>query len=313
MRVVLCRKKLLFASVLTMLVVLATTQLQAAPPLPGAIFTTLADGTRVNQNIYQAKCDVYLDGGPGPTAPATAAGLPDGDYFFQVTDPSGKTLLSTDAVENRQFAVSGGVISGLSGLGNHVTGVDSDHCAVTVQLCPFLDTPNRGGVYKVWVTPVGDFVGDPTQVDSPCGRGCFHGFIPAASKTDNFKVKQGDLPCLAVFKFIDNNRNGQFDEPEDFLAAWPFIIFGPLGDQINGQLFTLTEPGCVVFNLAPGLYRVVEAPTFDPALDIFFVTANILDGRVLSNPELEVLVRIRRRDTQRTLIFGNGELLAGER
>ena len=46
-----------------MLVVLATTQLQAAPPLPGAIFTTLADGTRVNQNIYQAKCDVYLDGG----------------------------------------------------------------------------------------------------------------------------------------------------------------------------------------------------------------------------------------------------------
>ena len=38
MRVVLCRKKLLFASVLTMLVVLATTQLQAAPPLPGSSF-----------------------------------------------------------------------------------------------------------------------------------------------------------------------------------------------------------------------------------------------------------------------------------
>src|SRR5215510_14012622 len=96
----------------------------AAPPLPGAIFTTNVNGTRVNQNKFDAKCDVYLDGGPGPNAPQGAAGLPDGDYYFQVTDPSGKTLLSTDAVMFRQFNVSGGVISGLSGLGNHKTGVD---------------------------------------------------------------------------------------------------------------------------------------------------------------------------------------------
>ena len=75
-----------------------STLAQAAPS--GAIFTTLADGSRVNANIFSAKCDglgVYLDGGPGPNAPATAAGLPDGDYFYQVTDPSGKVLLSTDA------------------------------------------------------------------------------------------------------------------------------------------------------------------------------------------------------------------------
>ncbi|HEY5920833.1 MAG TPA: hypothetical protein VIV11_04145, partial [Kofleriaceae bacterium] len=30
----------------------------------GAIFTTLADGSAVNRNIYDAKIDVYLDGGP---------------------------------------------------------------------------------------------------------------------------------------------------------------------------------------------------------------------------------------------------------
>src|SRR5258706_5662802 len=114
--------------------------------LPGAIFTTFSDGTRVNANIYPAKCGptgVWLDGGPGPNAPQGAAGLPDGDYYFQVTEPSGKTLLSTDPVMNRQFHVSAGIITGLSGAGNHGLGNDTDHPpARTVQLCPFLDTPN---------------------------------------------------------------------------------------------------------------------------------------------------------------------------
>src|SRR5215203_3180768 len=77
----------------------------------GAIFTTLADGSEVNLNQFPTKESVYLDGGPGPGAPQTAAGLDDGTYVFQVTDPSGKTLLSTDAAKCRQFTVSGGVIT----------------------------------------------------------------------------------------------------------------------------------------------------------------------------------------------------------
>jgi hypothetical protein len=173
----------------------------------GAIFTTLSDGSRVNANIYSAKCGVtgvWLDGGPGPNAPQGAAGLPDGDYYFQVTDPSGKTLLSTDAVMFRQFHVSAGIISGLSGSGNHNTSIDLDHGAVTIELCPFNNTTNPGGVYKVWATPIAQFQGDPTQVDSPnasCKNGCFHGFIPAFSKTDNFKVGSGPgAACLTVWK-----------------------------------------------------------------------------------------------------------------
>src|SRR5258707_113990 len=71
--------------------------------LSGAIFTTDASGVPVNLNIYQAKEDVYLNGGPGINAPAGAAGLPAGTYYFQVTDPSGKTLLSSDDVSCRQF------------------------------------------------------------------------------------------------------------------------------------------------------------------------------------------------------------------
>src|SRR6266436_6267209 len=55
-----------------------TPVIAASPPLPGAIFTTDITGGIVNQNSYSAKCGpsgVYLDGGPGPIAPATAAGL----------------------------------------------------------------------------------------------------------------------------------------------------------------------------------------------------------------------------------------------
>ena len=44
----------------------------------GAIFTTVADGSEVNANIYPSKDAVYLDGAPGPGAPQTAAGLDDG-------------------------------------------------------------------------------------------------------------------------------------------------------------------------------------------------------------------------------------------
>jgi hypothetical protein len=80
------------------------------PQSTGAIFTTNVNGTMVNGNIYAAKCDVYLDGGPGPNAPQEAAGLPDGDDYFQVTDPSGKVLLSTDPVANRRITVSAGII-----------------------------------------------------------------------------------------------------------------------------------------------------------------------------------------------------------
>jgi hypothetical protein len=148
----------------------------------GAVFTTTADGSRVNANIFEYEWDVYLDGGPGPNAPADAAALPAGDYVFQVTDPSGTTLLSLDPPECRVFHVDdSGLITGVGDPGGcgHATGNDVDHGAVAVQLWPFGQTPNAGGEYKVWVTPVGQF--------DPAG-GKYHGFTRSASKTDAFKV-----------------------------------------------------------------------------------------------------------------------------
>jgi hypothetical protein len=132
-------------------------------------------------------------------------------------DPNGKTLLSTDAVANRRLHVSSsGVIDAYSGSGGplHPTGIDQDHPelgAITIRLAnatcstDYLDTPNGGGVYKVWVTPAADFVGDPTLVDNICGNGCFHGFVPSKSKTDSFKVVPTTATfCLKVVKQLAN-------------------------------------------------------------------------------------------------------------
>src|SRR5262245_34880404 len=175
----------------------------------GAIFTTLADGSEVNFNIYQNKEDVYLDGGPGPGAPQKAAGLDDGVYVFQVTDPSGKKLLSTDPVACRQFTVSAGIIvSTAPSPCGHVNGLDIDHGAITVQLMPYDDTPNPGGVYKVWVTLLVDYVCESDLSIVDCGPkkgGAAHGFIPRHSKTDNFKVR-GNIREIDT-RFFDTNGN----------------------------------------------------------------------------------------------------------
>ena len=288
-----------------------STLAQAAPPLPGAIFTTLADGSRVNANIFSAKCDglgVYLDGGPGPNAPQTAAGLPDGDYFYQVTDPSGKVLLSTDAQRYRRFTVVSGLITSRvtpAAAGDHQTGLDVDHGAVTIELCPFLDTPNNGGEYKVWVTPVGDFAGNPDIVDNGYNPSFFHGFIPAASKTDNFKVRARRSVCLTIQKFEDMNGNGRLDAGEPSLI-WPVRVYDPMGIEIQGRLWTgITggkEPLLKVCALGAGDYTVVEEATWDSRYT-FAVTANILDNKYLASPSRTVVVRIGTSD--RTLIFGN--------
>src|SRR5262245_40602083 len=157
----------------------------------GAIFTTVADGSEVNFNHYPSKEAVYLDGGPGPGAPQTAAGLDDGRYVFQVTDPSGKRLLSTDPAKCRLFDVSGGVITNVVASNcQHVTGFHIDHGATTVQLMPYKDTPNPGGVYKVWATLASNYVCSLNVVDCGYSPGSnVHGFVPSDSKTDNFKVR----------------------------------------------------------------------------------------------------------------------------
>lgn len=243
----------------------------AAPS--GAIFTTLADGSEVNFNIYAAKEDVYLDGGPGLGAPATAAGLDDGTYVFQVTDPSGKVLLSQDAAGCRQFTVSGGVITSVapSGACAHLTGTDVDHDATTVQLMPYADTPNNGGVYKVWATLVEDYLegcaalgvaSGLTVVDCGYQPGvAVHGFIPAESKTDNFKVKnvvpqeidtrffdsEGNVIDGLGIDWIDptgaSNRKWSYYKPERYVIHEAHVEAVTAGTHV---IKVANQPGCTV-------------------------------------------------------------------
>jgi hypothetical protein len=189
----------------------------SANPPSGAIFTTVADGSEVNFNIYPDKEAVYLDGGPGPGAPQTAAGLDDGTYVFQVTDPSGRRLLSTDPARCRQFVVTDGIITSVVVNGcEHQTGLDVDHGATTVQLMPYLDTPNNGGVYKVWATLVENYGCSLDVVDCGFKAGSnVHGFSPSDSKTDNFKVKNRVPQEIDTVFFSDTNGNNYWDEESE--------------------------------------------------------------------------------------------------
>jgi len=204
-------KKCLSLIVSLFAVSLASTAMAHAPS--GAIFTTVADGSEVNANIYASKDLVYLDGGPGPGAPQGAAGLDDDTYVFQVTEPNGRTLLSSDAAKCRQFVVTGGIITAVVPTGcQHNTGNDIDHGAITVQLLPYDDTPNNGGVYKAWVVRLNDFLAGCAALGVAnglevvdCGRsaGNLHGFVPRHTKTDNYKV--GPTNNIEIdTRFVDN-------------------------------------------------------------------------------------------------------------
>ncbi|HEY7601096.1 MAG TPA: hypothetical protein VIB60_01185 [Methylomirabilota bacterium] len=186
-------RSIIAAGVTTTLLAAATAAL-AGPS--GAIFTTNEQGSWVNGNVYPSKEAVYLNGGPRVNQNCTAAGLPDGHYYFQVTDPSGKALLSADALGQRRILVSMGVITEYLGTTHAINSPPPERCGgVTVSLVgvadppSLLDTPNPGGEYKVWLTPV-------PEDDHTCDAlvACAGRFQPSNSKTDNFKVQPPDEP-----------------------------------------------------------------------------------------------------------------------
>ncbi|OGY26460.1 MAG: hypothetical protein A2Z24_00405 [Candidatus Woykebacteria bacterium RBG_16_44_10] len=297
---------------------LFSTGTSIAAPLSGAIFTTTPDGVIVNENThYERKIEVYLDGGPGPNAPQTAAGLPDGNYYFQVTDPPGKVLLSEDPAKCREIRVQDGVIVELVSIGRtygngskatpcsvqdppappnglgvagpsgrHDTNVDSDHGppAIVVQLMPFFDTPNPGGVYKAWIIPVGRYVangGNPAAVPQvykvkgvQIGYQRDPGFGPPRDqvKTDNFKVKEFLPPEVTVRKFHDVDGDGIWDSGEPEIGVdqcvntsgnivscpggWPYMWTAPVdgGTVTDGPFYT---PG-LHLAAVPGTYTACE-------------------------------------------------------
>jgi hypothetical protein len=201
----------------------------AATPVSGAVFTTDVTCTGVNLNIYANKADVYVDGGP---AHPGAAGLPDGTYYVQVTDPSGVTVLGKSA--GADVTVSGGEFASCYQLADILyTGTSG----FTTK--GYDNTPNPGGEYKVWISTVSTFDNDVT-------------------KTDNFKVLN-DGTCepncgpppqsiLQVKKFYDANANGINDDAQ-LITGWKvriqdgfdIIRFTPVSIIVAPDDYTVTE------------------------------------------------------------------------
>jgi hypothetical protein len=193
----------------------------AAHAVTGAAFTTFDDPAAcldgnapngINCNNYANKDGVYTSGGP------TTAGLGDGEYYFAVLTPGSQNggfvedapgnlsdqtpyiatgdTGSGDAQSNRTFTVTAGVISAYPG--THFT--DDPQGKTIIQLAPYDDTDNPGGVYILAICKVG-------------------ATSPADCKYDMFKVAPpDDVTPPAADLTIDKNATA------DFTQTFPWSI-----------------------------------------------------------------------------------------
>jgi hypothetical protein len=217
----------------------------------GNVFTTDSQGS-VNVNLYNNKNDVYVNGGPRQPG---AAGLPDGDYYIQVTEPNG-VLLGSSVLRPNQTpitVVNGSFVTnyrlvdivGRVSHPNHNPGFD--------------DSSNPGNVYKVWVSK------------NPA-------FPSSESKTDSFKVRKGPPPgpqtTITVYKFYDVSMDGIWDQGENGLPEWRIELRTAGGALIDTQE---TDGGGKVQWIVPmdnTVYKLVELfPVPVPGHDWIATTA----------------------------------------
>ncbi len=255
----------------------------ADPPLSGAIFTTDSTCSGVDLNIYADKHDVYLDGGP---AHPGAASLPPGDYYVQVTDPSGACVLGTSIGAGNQtpFHVNAdGSVDCIQLCDVLINGDGACALNGVDPICGYNTTTNPGGEYKAWVS------NEPS-------------FTNSSTKTDNFKVRESpppNPPTLCVNKFYDANVNGVKDPTECYINGWPIQVFA------DDNLYIARETGfCSVVD--QGSYRVVEADTAN-----WIHTGAVLNGQpftALGSPSAVYPVTLA---PDQTVEFGNVCLGAG--
>ena len=222
----------------------------------------------VDCNNYESKDAVFMSGGP-----SGGGGLSDGEYFFAVLAPgyqnggfldgaqgnlSDTTAGGTtgdrgggDEVSNRTFRVQGGAI--VEYAGTHAWG-ESPQGKKILQLKPFDDTDNEGGVYILAIC----------QVDAVAPNDC---------KYDAFRIKQAEPTKPGVVsggKYYDANTNGMRDEGEPGLASWMI-------DYSAGEITRiLTEAdGTFRLELPADTYTFAEVmPSYTPA---WRQTGNLID------------------------------------
>lgn len=186
---------------------------------PGAASIVNRFGNHHDGNTFTRKDGAYLSGGPGGgcsgPGPCLAAGLADGEYFFQITDPSGSVLLTNDPLSERRVRVEGGKIAQYLGT-TRLSGTGGACGALIVRLVPYDTTPFPGGEYKVWLTRVENY--DAT------GAHIF-GFDPRLCESDGYRI-QGGTPQSMIrgHAFYDEDQSGVWtparNPNEVALAGW---------------------------------------------------------------------------------------------
>jgi hypothetical protein len=246
--------------------------------LSGAIYSTTKDGTAVNKNIYGSLQDAYLSGGPQNQ---NASGLPDGTYYFQVTDPSGKTLLSTDNAVCRQLNVTGGRVSGSAGPCAHANGTfNSANGSLPVQLAPFSASPNKGTEYKVWLIPINRATISPSDPKVLV-------FEKSDSVTDNFKARaeqviQGSCQPSSSLSVLVSGSNVVAYVPK---GSWQFGGTGVAAANVEGTSITDTLiPTTSVINSCASNPITGQTVCTANNTDVYIIKGTGLDPTLTTNP-----------------------------
>lgn len=269
-------------SVSVLSITAAMTTASAAPPLPGAIFTTNSSCAYTNVNIYASKADVYLNGGPDRDG---AAGLlPNTSYYVKVTSPSGADLLGTSLSTATPRPAS----TDLNGKFTACLQLQA-----IVNPMPYLDSTNPGNEYKVWVSTVSTFDNDST-------------------KTDNFKVLGSTTPAgengsVTIRKFYDANVNGTWDAGEPELP-----LIGAPGWKVDLLGYDPQLTAALYLNLAVGTGTYYVSREYMPFQKNWYPTVVYADpaARVFptgSTPPFlnQYTVQLIPTDKDRTVVYGN--------
>lgn len=181
-------------------------------------FTTVADGSTRHTRRFSSREDVYVHAVSAHRIHTTIRHeknytshdndrWQDGDYVYQVTEPSGRILLSSDPASCRIVRIEDGAIKtlrkpksswilvdrsadddcntkndpdGLSGNSkHHDTNRDllGRAPAIAVQLMPFVMTPDREGYHRLWMIPLNTYKksgGDMAASPQPICRASTH-------------------------------------------------------------------------------------------------------------------------------------------
>lgn len=260
------RFRLIFILISTVLVSAIVASVAVMAQLTGAIFTTDVNCNGTDLNIYASKADVYLDGGP---AHQGAAGLPEGEYYVQVTEPDG-TLLGTSLGTNDETPVV------VNSAGEFVTCyklVDILRTASNPGPFPvapdgYETTSNPGGEYKVWISKVNTFANDE-------------------SKTDNFKVRENPQPPgrLDVIKFYDTDTSGTFNAGDAAIVGWEVKVGAqasfPLTSEVKlTPVSIIVDPGCYTAQEGDATNWIHTTPKIDSKAVVAGATTTISFGNV---------------------------------